>query len=813
MQLPTARTGRLPAASRLPRHARLGAVAARLLVAGGILGAVGTSAHAAGDAPTVPVAVMTYAIPTGPLDQALNLYAARSRSLLVVDPELTRGKRSAGLNGSYSGERALELLLSGSGLEAERRADGGIVIRQRADSGDAALPAVTVVAGAAPESGLQREASGGALGSRALLDTPFSVSVVESGEIQERQVTTIEQAFRLDPAVTSASGEYGRGSSLLVRGLAIDPTNGFKMDGLATPGWGNELLPMEMFERVELLKGLSGFMYGFGSPGGIMNYVLKRPTGDRQFSLDLGYKSGSLRSAHIDAGGRAGDDGRLGYRVNLVHEQGGTYITGGGLARDAASLALDLKLTSGLTWSFDVLNARRKSVGNAFWGLALADGLAVPAPVDPVTRQQPQGSYYYNENTVVSTGLRQRLEGDWKARFDYRYAREDVDYVYSTVRILNAAGDTSAAQSAGIYSFQFQQAQAMLEGRLRTGAVGHQPVLGAARQEYQAFADRGPVFSSPGAGNIRLDSALTTGGAETGTHTQYRSSRIVEDALFASDTLNFGDKWSLIAGLRYTRFSQYGYNTSGAATSSYRRHPLTPTVALMFKPTADATFYASYVEALERGGTAGVNSDGGRTANYDQVLGPIRSRQAELGVKAGREGWMAGAALFRIQRAAEYVNAANYYVQDGQVRHQGLDLSGRYDFTPALSFSGGLMWLDARYRQAAAELEGQPVSGAPHFQATVAVRYRVPQLAGLTINAGGRYVGHSRLDSEAAPDLPPYRVFDAGAQYRTRLGGRDVTFNAQVQNLGDSRYWVYNGPGYLFAGAPRTLSLNARVAF
>jgi iron complex outermembrane receptor protein len=797
------------------RSVRALSTTSHVLMAGSLALAIGFVAlpATAQSAPAGQAQQMRYDIAAGPLEQSLNQFAAQSRTLLVVDPEIARGKQGPALSGSYSSERALELLLSGSGLQAERRADGGIVIQKRAASGGAnALPTVSVVARGEAETGLKRAAAAGALGARSVLDTPFSVSVVDKEEIQDRQVTTIEQAFRFDPSATSSSGEYGRGSSILVRGLGIDATNGFKVDGLAIPGWGNELLPMEMFERVELLKGLTGFMYGFGSPGGIMNYVQKRATEEDTFAVDVGYKSGSLRSQHIDIGGRAGDK-KLGYRVNLVHEQGGTYFNGGELARDAASLALDLRMTPDLTWTFDTLYAKRKSRGNAFWGYSLAAGLPIPAVPDPATRQQPEGSYYDNENIMVSTGLQWRINDDWKSGISYRYSREDVDYVYSTVNITNAAGATSSSQSAGIYGFQFQQLQAMVEGKVKTGGIGHQLAFGVARQQYQSLSDRAGSTTAIGTGNLYRDTTLSSGGVDNSTHTQYRSSEITQDAVFASDTLSLGEHWSVIAGLRYTRFNQEGYNTAGVTTTQYKRTPLTPTIALMFKPSADTTFYGSYVEALERGGTAGFNSSGGRTLNYNEVMGPITSKQVEVGAKTERDKWMTSAALFRIQRAAEYVNAANYYVQDGETRYQGLDVSGRYDVTPALSLSGGAMWLDAKYKETTAALAGRTVVGTPRFQATASVRYRVPQVAGLSVNAGGRYVGVSKLNSTTNMDLPAYHVFDAGAIYRTRISGKDVTFNAQIQNLTDRRYWVYNGTNYLFASAPRTLSLNARIDF
>jgi len=804
-QVPSIVSQRRPVACRALSTTSYVLLAGSLMLGAGI---VPRPAHAAPAGEAVEQAVR-YDIAAGPLDQALNQFAARSRILLVADPALVQGKQAKGLSGSYPVDKGLELLLSGSGLEAERRNDGSFAIRQRAASGDGSgsLPAVTVI-GNDEATGLQRAAAGGALGSRSVLDTPFSISVVGREDIQERQVTNLEQAFRFDPSVTSASGEYGRGSSILVRGLGLDATNGFKVDGLPIPGWGNDLLPFEMFERVELLKGLSGFMYGFGSPGGILNYVQKRPTDENTFSADIGYKTNSLLSEHVDFGGRAGDEKQFGYRVNLVHEQGGTYFTGGSLKRDAASLALDLKLTSDVTLTFDTLYAKRKSLGNAFWGFSLGNGLALPGTIDPTTRQQPDGSYYNNENIMVTTGLQWRLTPDWKASMAYRYAREDVDYVYSTISIINPAGDATTTQSAGIYSFEFQNLQAMLEGKARTGGIEHQLVFGASTQKYASLSDRAGVGTNLGATNIYRDSTLSTNGVNNSTHTMYRSSEITQNALFASDTLNFNDKWSLITGLRYTRFDQKGLNQAGLTTTRYKRSPLTPTVALMFKPLADTTVYGSYVESLERGGSAAVSN-----VNFGEVMGPIKSTQYELGLKTERERWSTSAALFRVQRTAEYTNAANYYVQDGETRYQGLDLSGRLDVTRNLTLNSGLMWLNTSYVNAAAALQGKRVTGAPSFQATINAQYRVPGIEGLSLNAGGRYVGASKLNTTNTLDLPAYHVFDTGAVYRTRMSGKDVTFNAQIQNLTDNRYWVYNGSQYIFAGAPRTLSLNARMDF
>ena len=109
---------------------------------------------------------------------------------------------------------------------------------------------------------LARSAGGGALGSRSELETPFSLRVVPIVEIQSRQAQSIDEVLKLDASVRQAgSGTLGILSLVTVRGMLVDLFNGYKVDGLTYPN--RTSLPIEHMEQVELMKGLSGFMYGF----------------------------------------------------------------------------------------------------------------------------------------------------------------------------------------------------------------------------------------------------------------------------------------------------------------------------------------------------------------------------------------------------------------------------------------------------------------------------------------------------------------------------------------------------------------------
>ena len=79
----------------------------------------------------------------------------------------------------------------------------------------------------------------------------------------------------LDPSITSSS--YGGGfDNFRLRGFSGDLFNTLRMDGLALAP--HQDMPLELVDRVDVLKGPAGFLYGINSPGGTINYLSKRPT-------------------------------------------------------------------------------------------------------------------------------------------------------------------------------------------------------------------------------------------------------------------------------------------------------------------------------------------------------------------------------------------------------------------------------------------------------------------------------------------------------------------------------------------------------
>ena len=672
------------------------------------------------------------------------------------------------------------------------------------------LPAVTVKGKSQDDTAqhLGSKVGGGALGARSQLDTPFSTTVVKAEDIAQRQVSKLGDVFALDASVSDNSGAYSSWASYItVRGLPLDWQNAYRIDGKPFLSYAITL-PYEHFEQIELLKGSSGFMYGFGSPGGLVNYVTKKPSDTPVRSIDIGYQSNSLWSEHVDLGDRFGD-GRFGYRLNATHEEGKTY-NDGGLRRDALSLALDARLTQDLSWDFNGLYQRHNSTDQTpsiYTGSYV--GASLPSAISSANQTLiGAGQHLTNTLQFYSTGLQYRLAPDWTLSASYSHSTAKRSRNEGILYLTDTGGDYNDWRSDSSEAHRFDQAQVQAQGRLRTGAIEHQVVLGASWQKQVNNYSSNAVYQQIGTGS--LYSQNTNNYFSSTDFSLSKNSDITQRAVFASDTIKLSDRWSVLAGLRNTNFVQNNYDTMGAQLPDpyVKNGVLTPTLAVMFKPAADTLVYGSYVESLEQGATPG--STYSNPPNTQ--LPPLKSKQYELGVKSEHESWSATAALFRIERGAEYANSENLLVQDGLSIYQGLELGASTRLGSQWQLGGNLMWLDSSYERGSSN-QGNRVAGAPEVVATAQLSYAVAQLPGLTLSADAKYTGPTMLNASNGIKLPGYALANVGASYTTRLGGYDTTWRLAVNNVANKRYWEYQYENYVKPGDPRTLSVSAKLDF
>lgn len=694
---------------------------------------------------------------------------------------------------------------------------GVLVVNAQADGSDPqnakVLEQVSVTATNTWDRYRAVEANTGALGQRSLLDTPFSITPVTSDLIQNRQAIDINEAFAADPGVTPlASGYAGESSGFAVRGLAVDLLNGYKMDGLSIPNWGSDL-PLEPFNQVELLKGPGGFMYGFGQPGGILNFVSKQPTARPYASFTLGYVSNGVFKQAVDLGGTVNG---WGYRINLVHEDGNTFVHDGHIQRNAASLALTKDIAPNLRWHFNSIYQDR-DVRGAYYGIilgqdygySLAEPVRVPAPLAGDERVSQPYTGYQTTYRVANTGLKWDISSDWSFSLDYSYAKQTRENRDSAIILTDNQGGYTDLNYLGYSRYNYQQWQGMFNGMLVTGAIRHDLVFGASWQQLDEHypgdwnTSGGQIL---GAGNL-FDPPLLPNPNTPVSHATYLAETVEQRSLFASDTVTFSPHWSALLGLRYVGYDDKTYGPgSSAPTARYSQSPITPTAALMYKPVAPVTLYASYVQSLEQASSAPQSA-----VNAYQVFPPTMSKQFELGAKTDFDTWSTNIALFQVQRGLQYLNADNVYVQDGRTRYRGLDASAQAKLGTNWTVLGGAMYLDAVNVRAASDVGGKRAYGAPRLQGNLYVEYSVPQLPRWVLTAGGRYVGSTAIEANNSNFVGAYHTFDVGARYTTTLGKHAVTYRVGVDNLADEKYWLTSFGFILNQGTPRTVRASATL--
>ncbi|ENO81380.1 TonB-dependent siderophore receptor [Thauera mechernichensis] len=794
-----------------PRFAlRPTAVAVHLLLAGA---AIGGWVGAAQAQPATAASTRSYNIPAGPLNVVLTRFLGESGVLLSGSTELAQGKQSPGVQGNLTPKAGLAALLAGTGLQAVADAQGRYVLRVAPvddKRGEATLPTVTVKGDISTQHShlayLSKRAASGALGTKSVLDTPFSITVVDNNEIIERGAKSIGQIFFSDPSVYTPTPSFNVDWwGTRIRGLPV--RNTYVDDISMVLSWGGDF-PTEVIDSVSALKGLTGFMYGFGTPGGALSYQLKRPSQTPETSLSVGYRNPKLFTAHVDTSHNI--DGDLAIRANFATEQGTAYNTSE-INRNVVSLAVDKQLGGSLLWQTTLVYEDSKIKGEPFqfylseYDVAGSGG-RMPTPTYDYRNININNAYYKTETLLASTGVKWQIDDQWKLDYQLGFSRKNHRSNKAFADLLNSAGD----YSGGIYNFAGRHdtlfTQAMLQGTVSAFGMKHELVAGLGLQKTETSYSNFRYPDNDFQGNIHVSQPYRV------SHTldfslNPASPEVVQKNVFLSDTVHFNERWQAIAGLRFTDY----HNKAG-----YRTRETTPTLALIYKPDAQTSLYGSYVEGLEPGSRVG-----DIYANAGELLPATISKQAEVGIKGQANTFDYSAAIFRIERANQIDvvrGGERYRTQDGLVLYQGAELSGAYQFTRNLNLGMGATYLDAtidKVSAASAAIEGNTPANAPKWQVVGHAQYKVPNISGLSIHGAARYFGATYNDNKNLLTVPSRTIVNAGFSYDFDVQGHALTLIGNINNVFNKKYWASGGweEGSSNIGEARNVSLVLRAQF
>ena len=121
---------------------------------------------------------------------------------------------------------------------------------------------------------------------------------------------------------------------------------------------GEQNIAFENKERLEILKGVGAMQAGAAAPGGLINYVTKRPKNVQSFTVGTGERG--TRYLAADYGTFLGESKSLGIRINAANENIRPYVKDAKGERQFFSLAADAKISQKTKIQFD-LNIKTKA--------------------------------------------------------------------------------------------------------------------------------------------------------------------------------------------------------------------------------------------------------------------------------------------------------------------------------------------------------------------------------------------------------------------------------------------------------------------
>jgi iron complex outermembrane receptor protein len=653
---------------------------------------------------------------------------------------------------------------------------------------------------------------------QAAIDVPASVTAIMADQLARDGKTKLEDYVAQVPGLSLSSFRQGF-TQVTLRGITtgvaqsasstafyideapIGSVNAYAAGSAVTP----DIDPADL-QRVEVLKGPQGTLYGAGAMGGMVRYV----TSAADFQKLRG--SVSLGGSKVASGGNGSTgrmqlnvpfaDNTMALRFSAFKRTDAGYIDNNKGAKDAnesevsgGRVAFNWLINN--QWKLSAFALTQKVEGAANGVVDVNPDTLKPLYGDLTQRRfAPElSSAKLNVANITlngSIGVFDLVSSTTVQDFD---ASQGADGSLSYGVALGAAfgiPDLGIKSAQGTTTHRVSQ-----EVRLRSTALND-------KLEYEAgvyYTKEDDTNRIPGF----FPFSTTTGNAYTLPNIVKASidTRYKEYSVFANATYAVTDKFDLLAGIRNGKDDQtYAQDYSGLLVgpkpviinSGSSKNKSTYLVTARYKPSSTDAIYGRVSTGYRPGGPNAVPPTG--AGNAPQTFQPDTLTSYEVGYKAVLDSgkFSIEAALFstdwkniQIQTSA---NGFNFFVNGGAATSKGFEASLMYFPVTGLSLRGTLGYTQAKLSEAAPAaggVSGDQLPFVPELAGSLGANYRWAIGNGLMASAGGsvNYTGDRRSDfsGKAAKEVPSYTTVNISggienANWRLSLYGK---------NLGDTR--------------------------
>ncbi|NKD55846.1 MULTISPECIES: TonB-dependent receptor [unclassified Haematospirillum] len=617
----------------------------------------------------------------------------------------------------------------------------------------------------------------------ALQDVSNGITVLSHEELESAGVRSVTDLGRVIPGFSADRRGNSAYTGLSLRGLApldyYTPSVVVYVDGVPQDASLMEQ-SLSNVERIEVLKGPQGTLYGKNAYAGVINIVTKKP--------------GNTMSGYVKTTvAKLGQGGEAHITSPLVKDHLYASITARGFHRSAQSDYIPAGLDKYDDGRDQHMSGRLRyapvggplDIGFGFGYDKTIEKNIFFKTMDDVKKRKANSKY--KSASDFSDDIRRHVHS----------ASLDVGYDFGTVALKSITGLQKRNHNRRIVR-QESEAQDSISQELRLAfEPEHSPVSGVAGvyAEHVDFKRNSPI----------LRSKLKT----------------KNYAVFGEATWEASDRLSVTAGGRYAHDVaniDYDYN-DGAATAIFRKDDswgaFTPKAAVNWKWSEDLVQFASISRGYKAGGFNRTELESGTDSPYS----PEKSWNYEMGLRSDfldRRAHLSGSIFMTdIDNAQIYTGPMGRQAlhNGGEARVKGAEVEARANLIAGLVLSAGASVSNSKFTSG--PNTGKKMPHAPEWSANTAISYYhdVPSLSGsLVPRLGVNWYGKSYMDENNKYAQGSYSLVNARLSYESEA----ITVSAFVDNLFDKAYRVneFNvGDNAIQAGDGRNIGLEATIRF
>lgn len=639
-----------------------------------------------------------------------------------------------------------------------------------------------------------------------LQKTPLAISVLTAQQLNNYRIWDVRDLNAVIPDLFVIEHAGSTGANFVnvrgIMGFTPEQSVATYVDGVYQFDYWSAPSPYVDIDRVEVLRGPQGTLYGRNSLAGVINVITKMPTNmtTGQVELNVGNYGQQRYSAIINTPILKN---KIFLGASLMYSQRGAVFTDQGKGYDphygqAFNITLKYLATSKLSFDFNVKGTFSKDYGAYPWQtVSNIDSLLKSPGVYNISYSNPNIEQLANINTSLTlrysgkqfniisisayNNFRQNypgnLDGDYTAADIFSY---DVTYLHGQnnfsqeVRISSKEDNSKFKWLGGVYAFS-QKYSKVTTFNYDTGAValGYTPTTYSS-VTYNPVHNTGISFFGQLGYNLSSKWNITLGG------------RIDDEKRTLGQSADSVNKNTTTLWSPYVNYSK--------TTSKF-----TPKITLSYQATETQLLYASYAKGYRVGGfNAGQTPD-------KIVYNPENSDNYEVGYKSTflNNKLRFNAALFYLyEKDNQVIDVINGYYQNlGNFRNTGIETELSAILAKGLLAQWNFSYTDAKFTKlllpdpstgTTKDYSGNKIIFDPNVTSMLALQYNYQlqkSRAGISLFVRGewRYLGRYYFDYYNHTSQDPYSLLN------TRFGitSRKIDVAIWVRNITDKRYVTY----------------------